>query len=230
MVNPRILETMIDTKPRFSTLEIHSAISIKLAASTMVFKMERNINRLLFRAGQIHMDIARYIERSRFDGPQNVGHDDDQTDEMLLVMETSNEDRVRLGLALNSTKEVEKPTNTRYNPLNPEDNVNQLWICPQSTRLLAWASDWPNSWEDIIENFLPEEDTMRSIDSHALISLKVMKMRELVEEEEIKTLLLRLAFAHLKVVDYYHDYYHQELKYKAEYPNNEWIPRCGYLW
>ena len=129
---------------------------------------------------------------------------------------------------MDSTKEVKKLPNSRYNPLNPEDNANQLWICPQSTRLLA--SDWPDSGEDIVERFVPDDDDMRSIDSHALISLKLMKMRELVEEQDAKILLLRLAFAHLKVVDYYHDYYHQELKHKAEYPNNEWVPKCGYLW
>ena len=67
LVSHDVLNTMVDTRPMFSTLEVHSAISIRLAAVTLVFKMERDIKRLLFKAGQIHMDIARYIERFHFD-------------------------------------------------------------------------------------------------------------------------------------------------------------------
>ena len=230
LVSHEILDTMVDTRPMFSTLEVHSAISIRLAAVTLVFKMEHDIARLLFKAGQIHMDIARYIERLHFDGPSNSERYSDLTDERLLVMETTEEDRATLGLAQESAEHEEKLPNTHYNPLNPEDNANQLWICPQETRLLAWTLDWPASEEDLVEHFVPEEDDMRSIDSHALITIKAMKMRELIQKEEAKVLLLRLAFAHLKIVDYYHEYYRRVLKHKAEYPNNEYIPRCGYLW
>ena len=230
LVSHEILDTMVDTRPMFSTLEVHSAISIRLAAVTLVFKMERNIARLLFRAGQIHMDIARYIERFHFDGPSNSERYSDLTDERLLVMETTEEDRATLGLARESAEQEEKPPYTHYNPLNPEDNANQLWICPQKTRLLAWTLDWPASEEDLIEHFVPDEDDMRSIDSHALITIKAMKMRELIQKEDAKVLLLRLAFAHLKIVDYYHEYYRRVLKHKTEYPNNEYIPRRGYLW
>ena len=230
LVNSEILNAMVDTRPMFSTLEVHSAISIKLAAITLVFKMERDIKRLLFKAGQIHMDIARYIERLHFDEPSNSERYGDLTDEKLLVMETSEEDRAILGLAREPVGGEEKLPNTYYNPLNPEDNADQLWICSQETRLLAWTLDWPVSVEDLIEHFVSEEDDMRSIDSHALISIKAMKMRELVEKEEAKVLLLRLAFAHLKIVDYYHNYYRRVLKHKAEYPNNEYVPKRGYLW
>ena len=195
MVSSEILDAMIDTKPRFSTLEIHSAISIRLAATTLVFKMERNIKRLLFKAGQIHMDVARYIERFHFDVPSNTERYGDLTDEKLLVMETSEEDRALLGLVREPVDDEAKPPNTYYNPLNPEDNANQLWICPQDTRLLAWTSNWPASDEDLIEHFVPEEDDMRSIDSHALISIKAMKMRELIKEEEARVLLLRLRLS-----------------------------------
>ena len=90
--------------------------------------------------------------------------------------------------------------------------------------------DWPASEEDLVEHFVPDEDDMRSIDSHALITIKAMKMRELIQKEDAKVLLLRLAFAHLKIVDYYHEYYCRVLKHKTEYPNNEYIPRRGYLW
>ena len=230
MVHPGVLETLVDNKPRFSTLDVHTSISMRLAtAGPMIPKMDQNLQRLLFNVGQIHMDVARYIERCNPDKPKYVeNHAEPAPDE--LVMETSNEDRALLGLKLLPTNEPEeeegKQSNMHYNPFNPVDNAKILWIRSKATRLKAWILDWPRSLDEAVENFVHERDVLKSVDSHAFICLKAMKLRDLVRGKEIKDLILRLALGHLKIIDYYHTHYHSVLK---NYTNQK-IPKRGHLW
>ena len=142
-------------------------------------------------------------------------------------METSKEDRALLGLPEETSdneleREVEKKTKTNYNPFNPADNEEILWISPRATRLKAWISEWPVSMNEAVENFVNECDVLQSVDSHAFICLRAMKLRDLVTGKEIKDLIFKLALGHLKIITHCHS--------DPESNTSKKVPKHGHLW
>ena len=78
---------------------------------------------------------------------------------------------------------------------------------------------------EAVETFVDECDILQSVDSHAHICLKAMKLRELVIGKEIKDLLLELALGHLKIIAHCHSW--------QGHGNSERAPKhrhLGYLW
>ena len=142
-------------------------------------------------------------------------------------METSNEDRTLLGLPARTSdnkpeRETKKKTETNYYPFNPAENEEILWISPRTTRLVAWMSKWPKSMSEAIETFVDECDILQSVDSHAYICLRAMKLRSLVIGKEIKDLLRKLALGHLKIIAHCHSWQGGDTSKKG--------PKHGYLW
>ena len=53
-------------------------------------------------------------------------------------------------------------------------------------------TSWPRSKEEAVEDLVDECDVMQSVNSHAYACIRIMKLRDLHEDKEVKDLLLKL--------------------------------------
>ena len=84
------------------------------------------------------------------------------------------------------------------------EKSSKVWICSESERFLAWARDPPRSSNDLVENFVHEDDNLATPTSHALIAIRAMKVRDFVKNSEVRRLLLVMIISHLKIISYLH--------------------------
>ena len=62
---------------------------------------------------------------------------------------------------------------------------------------MAWYRNPPkNDWE-LVEDFVHEEDTLVTPTSHALLAIRMMKVRDLIKNLKVRRLLLTTAVGHL---------------------------------
>ena len=216
-VQPNVLETLVDDKPRFSTLDVHTSMALRLILASTLAKGKNEplyepLYTLLFAAAKGHMDVARYIERCNHD---NAKYADDLETGEELIMSASADDMAVLGLPVEVSdilveEPLDEPPTTAteaasFNPFNREENAEVLWISSSETRLKAWMTKWPESMADAVEHLVDEDDhQLQVVDSHAYACLRLMKLRDLVVGREIKDLLANLALIHLKIVAYCH--------------------------
>ena len=214
-VNLKTLETLIDDTPRFSTLDTHIDISLRLTlAAKITLKCSQERADSLMEAARWHLRIVTYIDKCNHNNSKpaddHICHYTMSDSEDELVITTSAEDRNILGLLPHSTTPPpHRPSLVQYNPLNKEDNAETLWISPEKVRLGRWMAYIETKHEiksinDAKENFVTINDDLTNVDSHAKMAIKLMKMRELVRGKEIRHLLFKTSQSHLRVVSHFH--------------------------
>ena len=214
-VNLKTLETLIDDTPKFSTLDTHTDVSLKLTlAAKITSKRSQERADSLMEAAKWHLRIVTYIDRCNHNSSKPADdhfcHYTTSESEDELVITTSAEDRNTLGLLPRSTTPPpHQPSLVQYNPVNKEDNAEILWISPEKVRLEKWMAYTKTKYEiksidDARENFVATDDDLTNVNSHAKIAIKLMKMRELVHGKEIRHLLFKTSQSHLRVVSHFH--------------------------
>ena len=214
-VNLKTLETLIDDTPRFSTLDTHTDISLKLTlAAKITSKYNQERAESLMEAARWHLRIVTYIDKCNHNNSKpaddHICHYTMSDSEDELVITTSAEDRNTLGLLPHSTTPPPHPPSlVQYNPLNKEDNAETLWISPEKVRLEKWMAYTKTKYEiksidDAKENFVAIDDDLTNVNPHAKMAIKLMKMRGLVHGKEIRHLLFKTSQSHLRVVSHFH--------------------------
>ena len=237
-VDPNKLNVLTETRPRFSTLDSHVTIALKLISARIVTK-DKVLRALLMKSALFHMRIVQRIDANdRLEIPVygscgDRGNPDDNAGTKAeveeLVLDVTEEDMVTLGLVAGGSGEhggtlrVEPSSSNEesgapaergsishdfpdfpnfYNPF--AEKSSKVWICSESERFLAWARDPPRSSNDLVENFVHEDDNLATPTSHALIAIRAMKVRDFVKNSEVRRLLLVMIISHLKIISYLH--------------------------
>ena len=212
-VDPETLDALIDETPKYSTMDTHIDMSLKLALAVKVIPyatVEKAT--ALMESSRWHLRLVNYIERCNFNNAKpaddHACHYGDGVPEDELVIGISVEDATCLGLPPDgiTPPALLKPW---FNPLNDKENEGVLWVSSELTRLENWMAYVGTkyeikSMEDAIENFAHPGDDLTDVNVHASTAIKLMKMRERVSGKEIKDLLFMAALSHVKVVSSFH--------------------------
>ena len=214
LVDPETLDALIDETPRYSTMDTHIDMSIKLALAVKVIPYATAEKATaLMESSRWHMKLANYIDKCNFDkakpADDHACNYDDGVPEGELVIGVSAEDKTCLGLSPDRITAPALIKPSWYNPLNDKENDGILWVSSELTRLVNWMAHVGTkyeikSMEDATETFAHPGDDLNDVNVHASTSIKLMKMREIVSGKEIKDLLFMAALSHLKVVSSFH--------------------------
>ena len=212
-VEPIALEALVEDKPRYSTADSHTSIALRLVVLGY-HKGDGGLKALLMKSALYHMRIVEKIHANDQLEKQKKLSGEDAEDPARkeaeeLVLEVSSQDMELLGLPSGGPPEndvvrglgLPLPKEPHYNPFEDNDHA---WIESESRRLLAWACHPPKNGKEAVEEFVAENDTLKTPTSHALLTIRLMKVRDLVHEDDIKGMLLRAASSHLEIIRYMH--------------------------
>ena len=216
-IKPVALEALVEEKPKFSTADSHTSVALRLV--TLRHHVGNgDLRALLMKSALLHMRIVEKIHaNAQLEKQKKLSGEDAEDPARLeveeLVLEVSIQDMEALGLpGKELPKEVaaerlERPSlnhepQPHYNPF--DDFTDQTWIESESRRILAWARHPPKNGQEAMEDFVAENDTLKTPTSHALLVIRLMKVRDLVYEADMKALLLKTASSHLRIVRYMH--------------------------
>ena len=93
---------------------------------------------------------------------------------------------------------------TVYDPFNQEEFGDEIWIGTKAECKKAWTKYRPECYEDTIETLIEEDPKLTKSSTNTEISHKLMKIRDYIQINHLKKLLLEASISHMKIISFLH--------------------------